>query len=74
MCMLSNAVKFSQEIHDVDVEMKIVGSRRKDTAGLLRSMLIIEVPHSWKQSVANIDIADSNDLLRRSSREIVSER
>ena len=74
MCMLSNAVKFSQEIHDVDVEMKIVGSRRKDTAGLLRSMLIIEVPHSWEQSVANIDIADSNDLLRRSSREIVSER
>ena len=25
LCMLSNAVKFSQEIQDVDVEIKVIG-------------------------------------------------
>ena len=59
--MLSNAVKFSQEIHDVDVEMKIVGSRRKDTAGLLRSMLTIEVLDIKRKCET---VRDSQDLLR----------
>jgi len=43
LCLLSNAVKFSQEIHDIDVEIKITGSRHNDAAGIFRAMLTIQV-------------------------------
>ena len=43
LCMLSNAVKFSQEIPDVDVEVRVLKCNKVDTSGRLRRMMIIEV-------------------------------
>ena len=44
LCLLSNAVKFSQEIPDVDVDIRVIKSDRADTTtGRMRKMMTIEV-------------------------------
>lgn len=43
LCMLSNAVKFSREIPDVVVDMRVMKCDMIDTTGCLREMMRIEV-------------------------------
>lgn len=52
LCMLSNAVKFSKDVPDVKVELKVFPSKNIDSTGLLRRMLTVEV---WDTGVNMAD-------------------